>query len=103
MDESIIVAHTYIYTTMEYDSTIKNEEILPSATIWTDLGSTMLSETSHAKKDNSGIKQNKYQNAKLIEKEIKLKVTKRQSVGGRGNWRKLVKRHKLPFKKINTY
>ena len=76
---------------MEYDSTIKNEEILPFATIWMDLGSTMLSEISHAKKDNSGIKQNKYQNAKLIEKEIKLKVTKRQSVGGEatgGSWLK---------------
>ena len=30
---------------MEYSSAIKNREILPSATTWTDLRGTMLSDT----------------------------------------------------------
>ena len=63
------------------------------------LGRTMLNEISHAKKENSGIKQNKNQNAKLIEKEIKLQVNQQAKCKGRGNWRKLVKRHKLSVKR----
>ena len=49
--------HIYIYThthmhAMEYYSAIKNSEILPFVTTWTDLDVTILSEASQAEKDN---------------------------------------------------
>ena len=41
----------YIYT-MEYYSAIKNNEILPLATMWMNLESIMLSEISQIKTNN---------------------------------------------------
>ena len=37
--------------TMEYNATIKKNEILPSAATWIDLEGIMLSEISQTKKD----------------------------------------------------
>ena len=44
----------YMYT-MEYNSVIKNNEILPFSTTWMDLEGFMLSEISHTQKDRSCI------------------------------------------------
>ena len=40
----------YIYT-MEYDSAIKNNKIMPFAATWTELGTLILSEVSQKEKD----------------------------------------------------
>ena len=40
----------YIYT-MEYNSAIKKNEILPFATMWTELEGSMLSKISQSEKD----------------------------------------------------
>ena len=40
----------YVYT-MEYNSAIKKDELMPFATTWMDLEDIMLSETSQTKKD----------------------------------------------------
>ena len=42
--------HTHIHT-MEYYSAIKKNEILPFATMWMELESIMLSESSQSDKD----------------------------------------------------
>ena len=39
--------------TMEYYSAVKQNEILPYATTWMDLGGILLSEISQAKKDKN--------------------------------------------------
>ena len=46
MDKDVV----YTYT-MEYYLAIKKNEILPFATTWMELDSTMLSETSQSEKD----------------------------------------------------
>ena len=46
MDEDVV----YIYT-MEYYSAIKKNEILPFATMWTELEGIKLSEISQSEKD----------------------------------------------------
>lgn len=39
--------------TTEYYSTLKNDEMVPFTTTWTDLESVVLSETSQAEKDEN--------------------------------------------------
>ena len=90
---------------MEYWSAIKNKEIL-SFVIWMGLAGIMLSKISQAEKD-------KYYSISLIygilkkeihAKEIGLVVTRnlletRDGGRGGGDWKKVVKRYKLPVKR----
>ena len=51
LTEEWIKKRWYICT-MEYDSAMKKNEIMPAATTWTELERMMLSEVSQTEKDN---------------------------------------------------
>ena len=81
---------------MEYYSAIKENEILPFATAWMDLGGIMLSEVSQSEKDNIAYyltymqdlqnKINQQNRNRLRDAENKLRVAKGQGDWGTG-WR----------------
>ena len=79
---------------MEYYSVTKKNEIMPFATTWMDMEIIMLSEVRHRKTNitwyHSYVESNKNNTQKIIYKietnsqvfEIKLRVTKGETVGG---------------------
>ena len=77
---------------MESYSAIKNEEILPFAKTWMDPGDIKQSKTGQTEKDKGCMISLicEMLKKKLIEKKI------RDGGMGKGNWRKVVERYKLP-------
>ena len=92
-----------MYNRISFSHKRKNKEILPFATAWMGFEGIMLSEISQSVvRERQILSDLTYMwNLKksLLEKEMRFVVTrgKSQGVGGRArNWRKLVKRYKLP-------